>query len=163
MNIVFGLLLVVGLLIIAGLAGELFRAYPAGFFIIWIAIPTFTTIFRCSKYKDSLSKKFSKWIRTISVSLAIGISFCIFVHFDKIRDEIGHEYIKGYDSEYYPDADDYGRPAQGVRVYTSHWFGKFILWLFEWLYIILCIAIPIVTWKQCSVIYDKAQETPTDR
>lgn len=159
MNSIWGLLLlIVGLIIITGATGDLFRAYPAAIFILWIAIPTFATIVRYSKYKNSLSIRFSKWIRIISVFLAIECSFCIFAHFDQIRDKIGHENIKGYHSEYYPDVDNYARPIQGVNVYTSHWFDKFILWLFELLYVILCFAIPIVTWKQCSVIYDKAQD-----
>ena len=56
------------------------------------------------------------------------------------------------------DEDEYGRPVRGVNIYTTHWYGRFILWVFEWGFLILGIAIPIITWKQCTKIYERLPE-----
>ena len=159
MDTILGLLSIVGLLVLAAVVGDLFRAYPTVFFVLWFAIPIFVIILRYSKYNELLSRKSAKWLRIISVSVVIGVSFCIFSNFNHIRDRIGYENIKGYYSEYYPDTDEYGRSTQGVSIHTSHSLGKLILWLFEWIFVILCFVIPVVTWKHCSVICDLNQES----
>ncbi len=155
MDIIVNILLLIGLYILAGYVGELYRAYSIVFYILWLAIPIGIAIFQNSQKSHHISKITSKWIRTIAFALTIGIGFCIFAHYDAIRDDVGYKNIKGYHSEYYPDVDVYGRPTHGVNIYTSHWFGKIILWVLEWGFVILCVAIPIITWKQCTKIYER--------
>jgi hypothetical protein len=158
MDIIVGIFLLIGLFILATFVGEFYRANPMIFYILWLAIPIGIAIFQYSRKSHHISKKTSKWIRTIAIALTVGISFCLFAHYDDIRDNIGHQNIKGYHSEYYPDVDEYGRPARGVNINTNHWYGGFILWVFEWGFLILCIAIPIITWKQCTKIYERLPE-----
>ncbi len=148
MDYVYSLLILVGLVLGIWVADEMLRAYPIAFFILWIAIPIFAVLFKRSKYRESLSKESSKWIRIISISLAIGVSFFIFCEFDNISDEFGYESIKGYQSDRYQDFDGYGRPVTEFTTYTSHWSGGIVLWVFEIIYVVFCFAIPIFTWKQ---------------
>jgi len=156
-TIVFFFLLLIFAVAFTLIFGALFRAYPAVFFVLGIVIPTFATVFRHSKYKDSLSKKASKWIRIVLVTSAIAICSCALINLNTITDEIGYQNIKGYHSEWCA-SEDYETPLPAVIIHTSHWSGKFLLWVFQGFYCFLCIAAPIVTWKQCSIIYDKARE-----
>ena len=57
MEILKALLLIVGLGILAAITGELFRAYPIVFIIVWITIPISVTIFQYSKYSDFIEKR----------------------------------------------------------------------------------------------------------
>ncbi len=157
-DIIVGILLLFGFFILVGFVGELYRANSLIFYILWLTIPIGITIFQNSKKSHHISKRTSKWIRTIAIVLTVGISFCIFAHYNHIENNIGYQNIKGYHSEYYPDVDDYGRPIVGVNIYTNHWLGRFVLWVFAWGFFTLCFAIPIITWKQCTKIYERIPE-----
>jgi hypothetical protein len=153
-----GILGLIAILVLPWFIGELFRTHPTVFFIVWIVIPVLSLFYRFSEYGTKTSKKTAKWIRIISMTLIVVISFVVFAHYDLIRDEIGYKNIKGYYSEYYPDVDDYGKETQGVNVHTSHWFGRFVIWVFEWGFLILCIGLPVITWMLCSAVYNKIPE-----
>ena len=159
MEIILGFLLIIGLPIVAIVAiviiTILFGKFPIPFFVVWIAMPIGITFFSKSNYCTTISQKKAEWIRTISFSIVICISFLMFTHWDVIRDYIGDNNIKGYYSEYYPCPDDFGRSAYGVDVFTSHWIGNFILFLFELVFLFILFAIPIITWKKSSIVYNR--------
>ena len=94
-------------------------------------------------------------IRLILTICACVLGAYMFSQVDHVRDEIGRKYIKGYRVEYYPDVEEFGRNMMTADAYASNWSGRLFLWAFAWAYIILCVAIPIMTWKLCSAAFRK--------
>lgn len=94
-------------------------------------------------------------IRLILTICAIVLGVYMFAHVDSARNKIGFRYIEGYRVESYPDVDEFGRDMMATDAYASNWLGRLFLWAFGWAYIILCVAIPVLTWKLCSIVYNK--------
>ena len=132
--------------------------FPLIIYILWLGIPIVITIIIYSDESQTISKNTSKWIRIVAIGLTIVISLLLFASFDIIKDSFGEKVIRGYQSEYILDYDEFSRPVRYANTQSNHWFGSFILWLFEWGFMILCLAIPIITWKQCTKLHDRLPE-----
>ena len=88
--------------------------------------------------------------------VVVSISFASFSHYDRIRDSLGKQFVDGYEVGYYEDTDEYGRLFRAADVSTQHWYSRFGLWLFEWVFLGMCLALPYVTWRLASRAVDKA-------
>jgi len=88
---------------------------------------------------------FSK-CRTLLVFIAIAISFLFFVHYDFIRDRLGHRYLDGYEVQYeYDEVDDFGRVYQSSHASAHGFLAKAAIYLSTWGMIGLCVGIPVAT------------------
>jgi len=81
------------------------------------------------------------------MAIVVTISFCIFAHYDYLRDIAGNKFLDGYSVYYYEDTDEYGRPQRVADTYVSGIGAKVILYLSQWVIIGLCAGLPIATWK----------------
>lgn len=137
----------IGFFIILPLVGEMFRSNILSFFLIWAVIPILLLVLNWSNIPTKLKESGAIRLRYIAVGMTISISFLFFVHYDLIRDSIGYNYLKGYQSEYYPDVDEFGRDQTGVTIYTDKWYTRFLLWLGAWGLFLLLFGIPFLTWQ----------------
>ncbi len=138
---------IIGIVEISPLFNDLFRSNILPFFVIWIAIPLLLAIFKWSSLSRKLNHSNAVRLRNIAVGITIFLSFTFLFRYDLIRDSFGYNYIKGYQSEYYPDVDDYGRDQTGVIIHTDKWYTRFMLWLGEWGYLFLIFGVPFMTWQ----------------
>lgn len=143
---------VVAVLVIIGIwglmvYGKLFRQHMQFFLLLWFFLPI-VALWLCTKrVRSSLTIARLKNIRNLLLAVVVSISFVSFAHYDRIRDAVGHKFVSGYYTSYYEDTDDYGRPYSASEPHTAHWYSRFGLWLFEWLFLGACISLPFITWK----------------
>ncbi len=100
--------------------------------------------FRYFGFTSTLSDKAIENIKMSAVAVGITLALLYFTHWQFVRDRIGQVFIDGYSGDYYGDVDDYGRPYLNSDVYTAHWYARVGLWAFEWIYLLACIALPII-------------------
>lgn len=145
-------LYLLSLLLVFPLIGKAFRAFTLLFLVTWLLIPIILGILLKTKCLNWLSSSVASKFRAICLGLSILISFCFFANFNLVRDRVGHMFVEGYSSYYYPDVDEYGREDQAVDVSTAHWYSRFLLWLGEWGYLAFCVLMPYLTWKIGSLL-----------
>lgn len=143
--------LVVAILVALGLwalmiYGELFRAHMPAFMFLWIFVPVVAWWLNTSRMRSQFPVAALKVFRAILLTVVVLVSVGAFAHYDRIRDAIGQRYVDGYHVAYYEDTDDSGRPIRTGIVRTAHWYSKLALWLFEWLIVAACLALPFMTW-----------------
>lgn len=148
MKWVLSILLLVVLFLAAAPVGMVFRACPWPFAAAWLLIPAGITALRYSRYGfRRISQKTAKRIHQTAFAATFVLSFLVFANFDFARDSIGHRYIEGYESFYYPDVDEFGRTWIASDVKTFYWMDRALLRAFEVLCLVLCIGLPILTSK----------------
>jgi hypothetical protein len=155
--------LVVGVLIVAGALaisfyGEVFRAHTGFFLLAWFVLPVIGLWLSTSSVRNSFTLSGIKSIRNVLTILSVSISFASFAHWEPIRDKIGERFVAGYYVTHYEDVDDAGNPYQGSEPHTAHWILTLGIKLFEWLFLALCIVLPIITWSFASVAVSQAMQ-----
>lgn len=148
-------LLVLGLASVA-VFGELYRAHMPVFVCLWFFIPVVAYWLNTRPVLSTFSVSSFKVARAFLFGIVMAVSFASFANFDRIRDSIGNFFVDGYEVIYYEVADEYGRPTTASDVSTVHWYSKFVLWIFEWSFLGVCVAIPYVTWYGASRAVDEA-------
>jgi hypothetical protein len=116
--------------------GEVFRAHITLFLILWFFIPMLAIWFNVKSVRMELqiSSAGLSSVRMLLTCLVYLISFAFFAHHKEILDTVGYQFIDGYYVSY-----------EGVGTAT-HWYSRFGLWLIEWLFFLLCVMLPFVTW-----------------
>lgn len=127
---------------------QTFRNSHWNLIIFWLFIPLIIIMLRCSNYK--VNEKLVRPITIIMTVVVITLSILVFINHTLIRDDFGYKFIKGYYTFYIENSDEIGRMYMSSEYGTSTLLGKIAVWLFNWLVFILCITMPIVTWKQSN-------------
>ena len=149
---------ILALILVFPLIGKAFRSFTLLFLFTWILIPILLGILSKIKFRNWFSPSFASKVRTTCLVVSILISFCFFANFNLVRDRVGHMFVEGYSSYYYPDVDEDGRECQSVDVSTAHWYSRFLLWLGEWGYLAFCVLIPYLTWKIGSLVVNSFEK-----
>lgn len=124
----WGLLILV-IFYILRLIGNIFETHPGWFFLPLVIAPVLAAAFKNNKSANKTPLRLVGIFRTILMAIVVVSSFLIFSFPDYISNKVGHNLI--------------------------HWAPHFNHWVFEWVVFILCIGSPIITWKQCSIVYDE--------
>jgi hypothetical protein len=138
--------------------GKLFNQFTLVFLSTWVLIPLLLVLLSKIKLPKWFKYSIIQKVRTISLVVSILFGFYLFSNFNSIRDQIGHKFIEGYSSYYYPDVDEYGRESQSIDISTSHWYSRVLLWLGEWGYLAFCVLIPYLTWKCGSMLMSSLEK-----
>ena len=96
-----------------------------------------------------------KRIRICFMLTSITMSLCLFATYDHLRDRLGQAHIDGYSVHYRPEYDDVGRPRMAAEVSTGNWYARVSLWLGELIFLVLCVGIPVLTWKGMTQAIEK--------
>lgn len=153
-------LLVLGLWAVV-IFGQLFRSHMTEFLLLWFFIPVVAFWLNTNPVRYYLSISSLKIARTILFGVVIVLSFASFAHYDRVRDYLGQQFVEGYEVKYYEDSDDNGRPTTAADVSTEHWYSRFGLWLFEWIFLGACVVLPYVTWRASSRAVENATQQRT--
>jgi hypothetical protein len=153
--------IVVAVLVLVGLwglivYGELFRAHMQLFLFLWLFLPVVALWLKTKRVRSAFTISGLKATRNLLVAVTVSISFVSFTHYDRIRDAIGHRFVSGYYVSYYEDTDDYGRPYRASEPHTAHWYSRFGLWMFEWLFLGACVGLPFIIWRSVNSAVDEA-------
>ena len=141
--------------------GEAFRANMLLFALLWVATP----IFACFLCRRSISACFTlaglRRLQGVLMAIAIAISFAMFAHHDKVRNQIGKRFVEGY--TYWraePEIDDSGREYYPGDDWTAkNRTGRWGLQLFGLAVLGAVFALPALTWRATnSVIYTREAE-----
>lgn len=138
--------------------GKIFRHFTLVFMFTWILIPILLVFLSKIKLPKWFKYSVAQKVRTICLVVSILFSLYLFANFNSVRDQVGHKFIEGYNSYYYPDVDEYGRESQSIDISTTHWYSRILLWLGEWGYLAFCVLIPYLTWK-CGAMVMSSLET----
>jgi len=149
---------ILALILVFPLIVKAFRAFTLLFLLTWILIPILLGILSKIKFRNWFSPSVASKVRTTCLVVSILISFCFFANFNLVRDRVGHMFVEGYSSYYYPDVDEDVRECQSVDVSTTHWYSRFLLWLGEWGYLAFCVLIPYLTWKIGSLVVNSFEK-----
>lgn len=143
---------VIAILVVVGLwgfiaFGQLFREKMPAFLCLWILTPVIALWLNTETVIGGISISSLKAARAFLIGAAIVLSFDSFTHFDRIRDALGTQFVDGYEVTYSEDTDEYSRPFRTSAVSTDHWYSRFELWVFEWVFLGSCLVIPYVVWR----------------
>ena len=140
-------------LILLSYVGYAFRMATWVFAILWILVPCMAWVINDHRVAVLFSTVNLKRIRICLMLTAIMIS-CFFVaHHDHLRDRLG-QYIDDYSVQYHPEYDEFGRPYLAAQVSTRNWYARVGLWLGELILVVLCLSIPLLTWKGMTEVIE---------
>lgn len=144
---------VITILIILGLCcffffGKIFSLYIPFFLFLWFSLPIIA-IWLKSKHSKRVRSALSiggiKFLNAILLAIAFILSLSFLISYEQIRDTVGKKYVEGYYVTDYETTGDSGETIEATAPHTAHWYSRFGLWLLEWLYLGLCIGIPLIT------------------
>jgi len=137
-------------LVFLAMFGSALRSALIFFMVIWFILPIVGFVAKNSVFLSFFTRKGIVCFRGFLLAISILISFGLFSNYDNIRDQLGARYLKNYKVEYHSDSDIYGRPISESYVYSKGLSAKFILWASQYILIIFCIGMPVLTWKSTS-------------
>ena len=151
------LTLILGLIALSHV-GYVFRMATGVFLILWILVPCMAWVMNDDRVAALLSRASLKRIRTCFMLASITISFFFFAHEDHLRDRLGQAHIDGYSVQYRPEYEEFGRPYRAADVSTGNWYAEVSLWLGGLILFVLCVGIPVLTWKGMTQAIEKGRE-----
>ena len=138
--------------------GYAFRMVTGVFLILWILVPCMAWVMNDDRVAVLFSTASLKRMRTCFMVISITISFLFFAQLDHLRDRFGQAHIDGYSVQHRPDYDDFGRSCASADVSTENWYAKVGLWFGELILLVLCVGIPVLTWKGTTEAIERRQE-----
>jgi hypothetical protein len=143
-----GALLILGLLLLKVLT----RHYWLMFFI-WLMLPSLQILIASDSISSGVSTEIQKATKTLLLVVAIFLSIINIGNYDSIRHSAGYQLIANYQlvKSYNCEAEEngYGMPVGSPPEVCSvedlsrvSWYSKVLLYLSEWGFIFLVIAIP---------------------
>jgi hypothetical protein len=143
-----GALIVLGLLLLKVLT----RHYWLMFFI-WLMLPSLHILLTSDSIGSNISSEIQKAIKTLLLAVAMTLSIINLANYDTIRHSVGYQLVDNYRlvKSYNCEAEEngYGIPVGSPPEVCSvedlsrvSWYSKVLLYISEWGFIFLVIAIP---------------------
>jgi len=129
-------------------AGAIYRKFLVFWISLWLFTPGVAYIIGSGKLDDHLTEKGMKAFRVWLMSFSVVMSFIIFFD-DDLRAKFGHYFFKG--SKFWIDdsgmQDDDGNPMISHYFFAPTAWGTFVLRLFNWVKMGLCLLLPYILHK----------------
>jgi len=162
LKIVISVVMVITMIALAlwllGIYGVLFRSHLAIFMFLVAFIPALSFWIGSNDFLQTTPPANIRILQYVMLWIAIALSFGAFANYSLIRDFIGHKYVYGFEVRYFEDADELGRPIEASDFHTATWLGHFALWLFEWVFLLACVASPVLTWAGFKRLIRKRED-----
>ena len=130
-----------------GILGYWFWRHLDFLFYVWFLLPFAAYKLKLKSVRSRFSIPTLVAIRNGMLAIAIAISLGFFFHYGNMRDSVGRQYVEGYYTTTSPDVTDSGQQTTSTDAHTAHWYSALGLWAGGWVLIIMCFAIPVLTWR----------------